>query len=216
MRLSQLQFGSLLSYCPRGESGEANKSKDVMLALKSDTFVDDPPILMSQWIANTLKQNKDNLPFSSYFQSDTTLVPTPKSSLMRPNTLWVPERIAAAIVRVSLAKKVLPCLSRVAPVPKAATSLAKNRPKPADHYRTISVQKPLSQPSKIVLIDDIITRGSTFLGAANLLADVFPDTPIFAFAAIRTISNPSEFKKIYDPCTGTITLRASGDTIRRP
>jgi predicted amidophosphoribosyltransferase len=216
MRLSQLQFSSLLSYCPKGGSGEADKSKDVMLALKSDTFVDDPPLLMSQWIANTLKQNKDRLAFSSYFQDDAILVPIPKSSLMQPNTLWVPERIAAAIVRTGLAKKVLPGLSRIASVPKAATSLAKDRPNPADHYRTISVQKPLDQPSKIILVDDIITRGSTLLGAANRLADVFPRTPIYAFAAIRTVSNPNEFKKIYDPCSGTITLRDSGDTLRRP
>jgi hypothetical protein len=216
MRVSQLQFGSLLSYCPRGGSVEANRSKDAMLALKKDSFINSPPVLMSQWIANTIKQNKDTLPFSSYFQADTVLVPTPKSSLMQPNTLWVPHRIATAIVRVGLAKQVLPCLSRVTSVPKAATSQAKDRPKPADHYRTISVQKPINQPSKIILIDDVITRGSTLLGVANRLADVFPDTPIYAFAAMRTISNPREFNKVYDPCSGEITLRSSGDTLRKP
>ncbi len=70
----ELQFGSLLSYCPRGSSGEAAQSKDAMIALKKDTFVDDPPLLMSQWIANTLKRNKDILPLASYFKEDTTLV----------------------------------------------------------------------------------------------------------------------------------------------
>ena len=216
MRLSQIEFSSLLSYSPKGTSDEAKRSKDAMLALKNDTFIDDPPVIISQWVANNIKQNKDTLPFSSYFQADSVLVPTPKSSLMLPNTLWVPERIASAIVRAGLAKEVLPCLSRITPVNKAATSLAQDRPKPADHYRTISVQKPLNQPSKIILIDDIITRGSTLLGAANRLADILPNTPIYAFAAMRTISNPSEFNKIYDPCKGEITLRSSGDTLRRP
>lgn len=187
-----------------------------MLFLKKDSYVNSPPVLMSQWIANTIRQNIDTLPFSAYFQENTVLVPTPKSSLMQPNTLWVPNRIATAIVRVGLAKQVLPCLSRVLAVPKAATSKVKDRPKPADHYRTINVQKPLNKPSKIVLIDDVITRGSTLLGAANRLADVFPNTPIYAFAAMRTISNPSEFNKIYEPCTGEIILRDSGDTLRRP
>jgi len=217
MRLSQLEFGSLLTYCPRGKSGAAKKSKYVMLALKHDKVVDTSPRApMSQFIADLLKQKKSTLPFSSYFDGDAILVPAPKSSLMKPNTLWVPDRIASAIVRVGLAEKVLTCLSRVEPVAKAATSLAKDRPKPADHYRTIRVQKPLCQPSKIILIDDIVTRGSTLLGAANRLADVFAGTPIYGFAAIRTISNQSKFKKIYDPCIGTITLRAQGDTLRRP
>lgn len=216
MRLSQLEFGSLLSYCPRGDSNEIRRSKNVMLAIKSDTFVEDPPILMSQWIAKTLLQNRTKLPFVSYFQQDTMLIPVPKSSLMKPNTLWVPERIASAIVRVGLAKEVSPCLSRIKSVPKAARSLPKDRPKPTDHYNSISVQKSMDQPGKLLLIDDVITRGSTLLGAANRLSDVFPNTPILAFAAIRTISNPQEFTKIYEPCTGMITLRTSGDTIRRP
>ena len=125
-------------------------------------------------------------------------------------------RITSAIVRVGLAKEAFPCLSRIKSVPKASISLPKDRPKPIDHYKTMSVQKPISQPSKILLIDDIITRGSTLLGAANRLLDIFPYTPMLAFAAIRTISNPEEFNQIYDPCIGMITLRESGDTIRRP
>lgn len=216
MRLSQLQFGSLLSYCPRGDSDENRHSKNVMLAVKSDTFVGNPPILMSQWIAKTLSQNIAKLPFGSFFQQDTTLVPVPKSSLMRPNTLWVPERIASAISRVGLGKDVSPCLSRIKAVPKAAISPPKDRPKPADHYNSISVQKAIISPEKILLIEDVITRGSTLLGAANKISVVFPNTPIHAFAAVTTISNPQEFSKIFDPCIGTITLRSSGDTIRRP
>ncbi len=216
MRLSQLQFGSLLSYCPRGDSPEIQLSKNVMRVLKFDKFVEDPPILMSQWVAQTIQKNKITLPFASFFQPDTILIPTPKSSLMQPNTLWVPERIATALVGAGLGKEVVPCLVRVKPVSKAALSPPQERPTAAEQYGSMSVQKRLSQPSEIVLVDDIVTRGATLLGAANRLADVFPQTRIRAFAAIRTISNPDEFSKVYDPCTGTITLRALGDTLRRP
>jgi len=193
------------------------KSKQVMLALKRDKVIaSSPRILMSQYIANLLKKKKDTLPFSSYFDGDAILVPVPKSSLMTPYTLWVPKRIASAIVRVGLAKGVLTCLSRVESLPKAATSPAKDRPLAKDHYRTIRVQESLCQPSKIILIDDIVTRGATLLGAANCLADFFSNTPIYGFAAIRTTSNPNEFTKIYDPCIGTIMLRDQGDTLRIP
>ena len=123
MRLSQLQFCSLLSYCPRGNSDEAKRSKNVMLALKSDKYIDNPPILMSKWIAKTLQQNISSLPCATYFQQDTSLVPTPKSSLMRPNTLWVPERIASAIVKNGLGKEVLAYSSHTSILVLVFTSL---------------------------------------------------------------------------------------------
>ena len=59
----------------------------------------------------------------------------------------------------------------------------------------MNVTRILSNPDEIILIDDVITRGATLLGAANLLADDFPETPIRAFVAMRTISNPDEFNE---------------------
>jgi len=188
----------------------------VMIALKKDGFVGDPPILMSQWVAQTIQRNRTTLPFASFFQPNTILVPTPKSSLMQPNTLWVPERIATALVRMGLGKEVVSCLVRDKPVPKAALSVPNERSTTVEHYESMRVQGRLSRPDEIVLVDDVVTRGATLLGAANRLADVFPQTRIRAFAAMRTISNQDEFDKLYVPCVGTIELRESGDTLRRP
>jgi hypothetical protein len=43
-------------------------AKDVMLTLKGDGFIDDqPPILMSQWIARTVQQQISKLPFAPFF-----------------------------------------------------------------------------------------------------------------------------------------------------
>jgi len=216
MRLSKLEFGALLSYAPRGDSPKIRHSRNVMIAIKKDGFVEDPPLLMSQWVAQTIQRNRTSLPFASFFQPNTILVPTPKSSLMQPDTLWAPERIATALVRTGLGKEVVPCLVRVKPVPKAALSVPTERPTAAEHYESMGVQRRLSKPDEIVLVDDIVTRGATLLGAANRLADVFPQTRIRAFAAMRTISNPDEFDRLYVPCVGTIELRASGDALRRP
>ncbi|MFA7080824.1 MAG: hypothetical protein WC203_07985, partial [Candidatus Bathyarchaeia archaeon] len=94
MRLSHLEFGALLSYAPHGITEKALHSKDVMKALKRDQFVGEPPILMSEWIARVVKQKMSELPFASFFKPNTILVPVPKTCLMQPNTLWVPERIA--------------------------------------------------------------------------------------------------------------------------
>ena len=191
-----------------------------MIALKNERFVEDPayaqPVLMSKWVAQTIQRNRAALPFTSFFQPGTTLVPTPKSSLMQPGTLWVPKRIATALAGMGLGNEVFPCLVRVKPVPKAASSVPQERPTPAEHYESMGVRGRLSKPDEIVLVNDIVTRGATLLGAANRLADVFPHTRIRAFAAMRTISNPEEFNELYDPCVGTIELRESGDTLRKP
>ncbi len=215
MQLSRLEFGALLSYSPRGDSSSIQNSKNLMTALKTDQFVGNPKIPMSQWIADTIGRNKSALPFFTFFNSTAILVPAPSSSLMKADSLWIPERLAAALVRTGLGKEVARCLTRVEPVPKAALSEPKDRPTAAQHYETISIQGSLSKPDEIMLID-VVTRGATLLGATNRLVDAFPGTRIRAFAAMRTISNPTEFENWYKPCVGTIELRDSGDTLRRP
>jgi predicted amidophosphoribosyltransferase len=216
MKLSQLEFGALLTYTPRGNTPKAQHSKDVMLALKRDQFVNTPPILMSEWVAKAVQQKMAELPFASFFRQNTILVPVPKSSLMQPNTLWVPERIATALVATGLGKQVASCLIRTKAVPKAASSSPSERPTAIQHYESISVQGSLSKPDEILLVDDIVTRGATLLGAANRLAEAFPQSHIRAFAAMRTISSQNEFENLYAPCTGTIDLYETGDTFRRP
>jgi len=216
MNLSQLEFGALLTYAPRGDSQEIKDSRDVMYALKQDRFVGAPPILMSEYLSKIMKQKMDALPFASFFQPNTILVPVPKSSLMQPNTLWVPERIATALVKAGIGNEVASCLIRAKPVPKSALCTPSERPIAAQHYESMSVQKSLSKPNEILLVDDVVTRGATLLGAANRLADAFPQSHIRAFAAMRTISNPNQFKKVYDPCIGTIDLTEYGDSFRTP
>lgn len=215
MRLSTIEFGSLLTYSPHGTSDVALNSKDNMMALKTDQHVRDPPILMSELIAQTVERDMMKLPFASFFNSKPILVPIPSSSLSKPDTLWVSDRLAKALVKMGLGQRVVPCLERVRALPKSATSAAANRPKAAEHYDSMEVQKILSEPEEIILVDDVVTRGATLIGAANKLADAFLNAHIIAFVAMRTISNPAEFRKIYSPVRGTIELQLSGETFRR-
>lgn len=217
MNLFQLEFGALLTYTPRGTTSNAIHSKGVMQALKRDTYVGKTSaILMSEWVARKVKQKMTELPFVPFFHPNSILVPVPKSSLMQPNTLWVPERIANALVSVGIGKQVVSCLIRAKAVPKAALSSPKERPTAEQHYESMSVQGSLCNPDEIVLIDDVVTRGATLLGCTNRLIDAFPQCNIRAFAAMRTISNPNEFDGVYSPCVGTIDLHETGDTFRRP
>jgi predicted amidophosphoribosyltransferase len=190
-----------------------------MLAIKNDDFIEQPPIVMSKWIAKTIHQRIGEMPFASLFNTNAVLVPVPKSTLMQPGTLWVPHRIATALVERNLGREVFACLARIKPVRKAAWSDPSERPSPTEQFETIGVQGRVSEsPSdEIVLVDDIITRGATLVGAANRLAEAFPRARIRAFAAMRTISIPSEFVSLFEPRFGTIQYRDwADDTLRRP
>src|SRR5215207_1769569 len=215
MRLSKIEFGSLLTYSPRGTPDSEQRSRTWLQHLKNDLPSSNPPILMSRRISSIIKERMAILPFAAFFNINPTLVPIPNSSLMQPGTLWVPQRLANALVQNGLGIAVEECLKRVQPLHKAATSLAWNRPKAAQHYASLEVGKILSQPKEFLLIDDVITRGATMLGAANKLIDVFPEAHIRAFAAMRTISPPQQFKSINDPCIGEITLNDQ-EAFRRP
>jgi predicted amidophosphoribosyltransferase len=218
MQLSLLDFGSYLTYSTKGTSKEEQHSKNWMYLVKNDEyFVENQnSILMSELIADKIKANVTTLPFATFFAPNTILVPAPSSSLMQDDTLWVPKRLATAMVKRGLGKSVIECLVRSTPVRKAATSLAKDRPTPQEQYDTMGVQKALTDPEEILIIDDIITRGATLMGAANRLFDVYPKAKIRAFAAMRAMSPPFQFTKIYDPIVGTIKLISPTNTIRRP
>ena len=219
MHITVLEFGSLLSYSPHGSSPEIAQSKEVMKVIKADQYLEKPTILMSDWIAQTVKQYFDRLPFASFFKENTVLVPTPGSSLMQANSLWVPHRIATALVKTGIGKEVVPCLVRKTPVRKSAWSKPSERPTVEEHIASFSVQELISEPrpDEVVLVDDIVTRGATLLAAANRLLEALPKAHIRAFASMRAIGDPSDFVSLSSPVIGTIQYRPlKGDTIRRP
>jgi predicted amidophosphoribosyltransferase len=185
--------------------------------LKNDNYipVTNPPVLMSVYISNLIKKRMSNLSFSYFFADNPMLVPVPKSSLMKPETLWVPQRLAKALVQKGFGIAVQECLKRVKPLPKSATSLARERPKALDHYNSVEIEQVFPEPKEILLVDDVVTRGATFLGTANKLKTVFPRSRIRAFAAMRTISSSGDLKDIVDPCLGNISLQGQ-ETNRWP
>ncbi len=172
---------------------------------------------MSDWISSTMVRRRSELPFDSLFRINSVLVPLPRSSLLQPDSLWVPERIANALINRQFGARVMPCLTRSRAVPKSATSQPDQRPTPTDHFKSFTVQGNLGSAEDVVLIDDIVTRGHTMIGAANRLLEAFPSSRIHAFAAMRTVSDWTDFSHIYDPQIGSIEYRANfDDCLRRP
>ena len=214
MLLSELDFGSYLTYTPRPDTDLEKKAKNVMYYLKSERKIGDPSKPMSQYIAERINNSLCSLPFNDFFGEDVSLVPVPKSSLTKADTLWVPLKITEAMSKVNMGS-CYPCLKRIAPVQKAAYASASQRPTAQTHFDSIDINSILPKPTKIVLIDDVITRGATMIGCASRLRSFFPEVPIKGFAVMRTMSGTSKFTKIEDPCVGTINNYSHG-TFRTP
>jgi hypothetical protein len=175
LKLTQLTFGSLLAYCPNDYSEKGIHARMWMAAVKNDYFVTEiggqKPILTSDFIAAKIKQDLDQLPFKHFFGQNVALVQIPRSSLIRKNALWVPDRLAQALQKSGLGTRQC-LLTRVIPVNRSSQSAPKNRPSPIEHYDSLSATKAPEIPKRIVLVDDIITGGHTMMGAAWRIQDI--------------------------------------------
>lgn len=215
MDISKVKFASLLTYTPRGDSEKAKGAKAAMINLKNDNVLSSG-ILTSEYIVQAMKREINTFPFADYFNSNVILVPVPKSSLLKPGTLWVPERLTTALIKNGLGKSSEACLERIKAVPRSSGQRdGSKRPKALQHYESMRVKKVLFEPEEIVLVDDVITRGSTIMGGVNRLSEAFPKAKIKAFAMMRVMSEPEYFVDVEDPCVGTITMIGE-DTSREP
>ena len=65
---------------------------------------------------------------------------------------------------------------------------------PRRHYDTMQGARMAIEPSTLILVDDVVTKGATLAGAAALLHEVFPGIMVRAFAIPRTSSTFNPIK----------------------
>lgn len=218
-----IRFASLLSYVPKYrwyniEPADAlpanlNMAYEYMISLKQGLIQPGGLLYIYDSVA---KWCTDSDLFRDFFSSETILVPVPGSSLTKPDTLWAPKLLSDALLRHELGSSVCTCLSRCIPVQKSAISKPQDRPTPAKHCETMEIASMVTEPTDILLIDDVVTRGATLLGAAGRISQRYPNTNIKAFAAMRTVSDIHEFKGVLDPQMGTISPTTNGYSKRLP
>ena len=153
MLLSKLEFGSYLTYTPRGTDEKAKQSINIRNYIKSEASIGNPQKFMSQYVVERIKTHLNELPFKDFFSLNTYLVPVPKSSLIQPNTLWVSSKIAKAMSTTGFGIY-CECLKRITSVQKAAYAQQGKRPSAIEHYNSLECQLPLHKPTEIILIDD--------------------------------------------------------------
>lgn len=152
-----------------------------------------------------------------FLAEDSVLVPVPRRApLPGKDALWPALHLSHALVLGKMGARVLPCLVRTSAVPRSPTTSPTNRPDPLQHRATLRVDRALFEsPSRITLVDDIVTTGTTLIAAASRLREALPGTDVRAFALVRMVFSDPDFARLYDPCRGRISFDGTSVS-RRP
>jgi predicted amidophosphoribosyltransferase len=207
--LRSVAFYSCYIYSPRGNSFVSAASRQLCARLKLGDSIWLP---CYAGVVRELATKNETL--AELFSADATLVPIPSSDPWSTR-VWAAERLAIALHGVLLGQAVWPGIQRRFPVRKSATALNADRPTTQRHYDSLSVPNPSVEPHRIILIDDVITKGRTILAAAARLHESFPNADIRAFALVRTKGFLSDVSQFLEPCKGFVRW-AGGDARRDP
>lgn len=207
--IQRIAFASCYAYSPAGDSRICARSRLLRALLKeADAH------FMTRYAERVHEQMHPPSVLAGFFLSDDVLIPVPRSA---PKTggAWPAAELAHALVKERVGCATWPGLLRVSAVCKSATSAKGCRPSVERHYDSFRVEPLKLQPKSVVLIDDVITRGRTFLAAAARVREAFPDAQIRAFALLRTSGFAPSLRGLLEPCRGVIRW-TDGDARRIP
>jgi predicted amidophosphoribosyltransferase len=166
--------------------------------------------------AARVRQVSDGSPLlSGFFDAGDVLIPVPGNAPRPAGAMWAAEHLAVALVHEGLGRVVWGGLHRTCAVRKSATAAPGARPTVGIHYESFAIERATLAPERIVLVDDVVTKGRTLLAAASRVREAFPHAQIRAFALVRTMGLVSGIERLIDPCRGEIRWRA-GDAHRIP
>jgi predicted amidophosphoribosyltransferase len=210
--LRSLAFGSCYIYSPRGEGYNCELSRRLCTRLK---------LLDARWLpvyaARVHELLVNDEAWAQLLHQSAVLVPVPGSTLAQ-GALWGAERLALALRSIGLGRVVWAGIRRVLPVRKSATALNADRPTVRQHYDSFAIANASPRAprnDRIVLVDDVITRGRTIFAAALRVQEAFPGADIRAFAFVRTMGFLPTISQTLEPCQGVIRW-AGGDVRREP
>jgi hypothetical protein len=205
-----ITFASCYVYSPAGTGAVCERSRLLRALLKAGDAE-----FMRRYALRVHQQAEDSPPLAGYFAATDVLIPVPGSSPCAAGSSWAAEHLAVALVKEGLGALAWCGLQRVRAVRKSATAAPGERPTVNLHYESFFFEPPATPIERIVLIDDIVTKGRTLLAAATRVHEAIPQAHIQAFALVRTMGLIAGVKRLLDPCMGEIRWRA-GDAHRSP
>lgn len=205
--LDELKVASLLIYPSRPRSKADREARDVIwTGLKQGR----PQHV--QRVAARLASLALQHPARELVSSSAIFVPAPRSTPLSRGAMWPALEIANALLAHGLGSKVAPFLERREPVRRSTGArTAQDREPPMRHFETIS-SSPLSirflEDAHFVLVDDVVTTGSTLIACASHLRLLAPKATITAFAAARADRNATlgHASEMLAPLVETIRL----------
>ena len=207
--LPSLAFSSCYVYSPRATGAACEASCQLCERVKASD-----PRWLPRCAGFVYRASLCDPQLANLFGGAAVLVPVPGSAPGRL-TGWPASQLAFALREVGLAWQVWKGLHRRSAVTKSATARASERPTVREHYESFVVERPLPAIHKILLVDDVITKGRTLLAAAVRLHERFPHADIRAFALIRTRGFMPRFDQLAETCHGVVRW-AGGDARREP
>ena len=207
-----MRFASLLVYTPwrRDHENLGSGPRSIMGMVKGAR----PAVL--ERVATRCSEYRDTH-FADFFTSASTLIPVPTSAPAKaPDTLWPGLSIAEALLGQGLGRDVQKLLGRTVRVPKAHEQSAADRPRMDELVDSLEWRGDLgSNLERIILVDDVVTRGTTFLAAREMIHRAQPWLEVRGFAAIRTMSFEVVTEPL-SPATGFVELQPNGWGHRDP
>jgi hypothetical protein len=208
---SELPFFSFLCLFKQGEGAELSKLVRDVLKGDSHASIKLPSgVITVHGIGGVVRRLKDRFEEFPFLREclgkDVHLIPMPRSTpLVDKSALWPSLRICQELQKCGLSGPILPIVERVKAIQKAAFAEPGKRPNPSDHRDSTRIQGTLERPRRITLVDDFVTRGSSFVGIYPRVREMFPEAEIHCFGLMRTASGAGEHRVI-EPVKGKITF----------